>query len=122
MSRLEAPDTSLAADIVAQCSAAPPPPLPRASLSSCATRNLLTVPPTQHAHFPAGHEAAVLSIALVSEKDGAVLEVLHVMEHDTVEAVKLRLRARGCHRIAEGQLVRPLIFLCRALLSYACVY
>jgi len=48
----------------------------------------------------------VLSIALVSEKDGAVLEVVHVMEHDTVEAVKLRLRARGCHKIAEGQLVR----------------
>jgi len=48
----------------------------------------------------------VLSIALVSEKDGAVLEVVHVMEHDTMEAVKLRLRARGCHKIAEGQLVR----------------
>ena len=48
----------------------------------------------------------MLSIALVSEKDGAVLEVVHVMEHDTVEAVKLRLRARGCHKIAEGQLVR----------------
>ena len=49
----------------------------------------------------------MLSIALVSERDGAVLEVVHVMEHDTVEAVKLRLRARGCHKIADGQLVRP---------------
>ena len=48
----------------------------------------------------------MLSIALVSETDGAVLEVVHVLQHDTVEVVKLRLRARGCHKIADGQLVR----------------
>ncbi len=47
----------------------------------------------------------MLSIALVSETDGSVLEVVHALEHDTVERVKLRLRARGCHKIADGQLV-----------------
>ena len=50
----------------------------------------------------------MLSIALVSETDGSVLEVVHALEHDTVERVKLRLRARGCHKIADGQLVRAL--------------